>query len=90
MGNALKDAAEETLRAHWRDLCDAATPDRMAYMRGAIGMALALGAISETEYKVWHSAIESCPGHDGGGRQWCAYCGDLNDRGNRDSGGSNG
>lgn len=75
-----KDIVEGALRDHWLSLRDDCSPERLAYVRGAIGMAAVAGAISETEALIWSRVINACPGHEDDGRSWCAYCGGLRER----------
>lgn len=64
----------------WLEMRDGAGPEAQAHANGAIDMAHALGALNDEQRELWQRRVRtSCPGHDDeGGRDWCAYCGEMN------------
>lgn len=41
----------------------------------------AAGLLTDEQARLRVLTLKSCPGHSGGGRVWCAYCGDLQEDG---------
>jgi len=72
--------ADEFMRSLWLEMRDGAGLDAQATAKGAIAMAVATGAFSADQGELWERRVQtSCPGHDDeGGRDWCAYCGEMN------------
>lgn len=72
---------EEWLSARWRDLSTGGLrvtfAEAIAYLDGQIDALRIVGLINAVEKDGWRARIRACPGHEGGGQVWCAYCGDL-------------
>ena len=68
--------ADNIMRECHFGICDD-YPNGRAYAHGAADALLSAGLLSKNEHRLWGLALERCPGHRGGGRVWCAYCGDL-------------
>lgn len=76
----MSEAAREYLQAMWLDMRDGAGPEAQARAAGSVEMAHYLGALTAEQAELWLRRVRSsCPGHDDeGGRDWCAYCGEMN------------
>ena len=69
--------ADQTLQLHWFGLCDSSSPKDKAFVLGMIYMAEETNIFNKEKAELWERRIATCPGHEGGGRVWCAYCGDI-------------
>ena len=68
------DALELALREMWKDARNCGC----ARVSGAIELAFSIGLLSADQRELWERRVLTCPGHDDeGGRDWCAYCGDI-------------
>jgi hypothetical protein len=75
---ALGKTAADWLDIGWHDLRNDKSPTRISHLTGAILLAVGVGILSADEGELWCRRLMSCPGHDDeGGRNWCAYCGDM-------------
>lgn len=73
-----RERADRFLRVMWRDMRNNASAAAKLHILGAIEMAKWLGAFDDEHHELWLRRIDTCPGHDDeGGRNWCAYCGDM-------------
>jgi len=61
------------------DLRDDASPTRLAYVSGAIGILEIAGVLSHIRAECWRAMIQTCPGHRNDPRSWCAYCGNCSE-----------
>lgn len=44
----------------------------------AVRLLRRLGLLNSEQEELWLRRIQTCPGHDDeGGRDWCAYCGNM-------------
>lgn len=64
-----------TLTAYHEMLCDEARGKPVVV--GVLAAFAAAGIITQEEKRIRTLALEACPGHNGGGRVWCAYCGTV-------------
>ena len=70
--------AEELLTELWQRLRDGFDKEAVGRAQGAIHMARHVGALDNDAEDLWLLRIQRCPGHgDEGGRDWCAYCGNM-------------
>jgi hypothetical protein len=69
----------EYLREQWIELRDG-HGSSLWRANGAVDGFLAIGSLNEEQAELWHLRFKGvCPGHDDeGGRDWCAYCGEMN------------
>lgn len=73
---------DEILGRSWGELMNENTELAKAVVIGMISMARALDLLTELEMDGWVARIERCPdlaefGEHIGGRDWCAFCGDI-------------
>lgn len=75
----MRDATDRMLNELWGELQNGASVADLSHARGMIDAAFVLQGITLIERDGWHSRIQRCPenGEHGGGRGWCAYCGDI-------------
>lgn len=82
MGEDAKTLAAHYLRGRWLSMRDDGVAVHRAHTLGSICVLEFCGVITPPIAELWQRRIETCPGHDDeGGRQWCAYCGDMPERG---------
>ncbi|HXE63188.1 MAG TPA: hypothetical protein VN519_06580 [Bryobacteraceae bacterium] len=67
----------DVLNARWLEMRDDAGTGGVRFSTGLLTGLLAAGAITEIERDGWAARFSSCPGHQGGSRVWCGFCGDL-------------
>lgn len=72
----MDEAVDRELRALWFRIQDTGEDLPLIY---CADFAWKVGLLTDQERELWILRAEKCPGHehDGGGRSWCAYCGDL-------------
>jgi hypothetical protein len=71
-------SADEYLQGEWCNLRNSQDIVTVASIRGAIVALREVGVLTSDQAELWERRILTCPGHDDeGGRQWCAYCGEL-------------
>lgn len=71
--------AEEVLLELWRELRDGCTVEREGEFIAVLHAFVKTEDITLKQALFYGRAIKACPGHeDKGGREWCAYCGNLN------------
>src|SRR6185437_7977223 len=68
---------DDVLNARWLEMRDDAGVGGVRFSLGLLTGLLAAGAITEIERDGWAARFNSCPGHQGGSRVWCGFCGDL-------------
>lgn len=69
---------EQYFQERWKELRDNAGTEALARVHGAISFAARTGAVTRDQAELWVYRIATCPGHDDeGGRDWCAYCGEM-------------
>ena len=73
-------SATDFMQALWLEMRDGAGPEAQFKAAGAIELARVVGLFSDDIAELWLRRVRhSCPGHDDeGGRDWCAYCGEMN------------
>lgn len=83
MSNDCKDSyhpsADSVLQTMWHDLQDDMRLVEQSYVHGAIALAELTGMLTKEQAELWRFRIKTCPeqGDHGGGRSWCAYCGNV-------------
>lgn len=72
----MNEAVDRELHELWRRIMDTGEYRPLIY---CTDFAWKLGLLTDQERELWFLRAEKkCPGHDdGGGRSWCAYCGDV-------------
>lgn len=71
-------SAEEYLIEAHNDLRNNRNDRATGEVLGAINALHAVGLLPDVQAALWAKAIQFCPGHDNeGGRDWCAYCGEM-------------
>ncbi len=68
----------DALLDEWRALRD----DARYYDCAAACVRLAhrVGLLTDEQRELWLRRLTTCPGHeDEGGRQWCAFCGEMDE-----------
>lgn len=69
--------AEEYMRVLWLDCRDQGKP-LIAAAKVVVDAFEKTDKFDRDRGELWERRLTTCPGHDdGGGRQWCAYCGDI-------------
>lgn len=72
--------AEEWLKSQWYELRNQREWADLAFVKGAIALAKDIELLTDDQAELWYRRIETCPGHDDeGGRNWCSYCGSMQD-----------
>lgn len=80
---ALLNQVDNVLNIAWADLMDG--PDEKAAAVGMIFMAEMLGLLDGLQVTGWYARLERCRdmevhGTHVGGRDWCAFCGEIERR----------
>lgn len=67
---------EQAFMECWRDLRDDAR--RKPQVIAVVNFAYDVGLLTLEQLELWLRRLDTCPGHeDEGGRDWCAYCGNM-------------
>ena len=80
----MPEAETPTLDSVLREMWLGARDTGVDGIRGALYLAIQLGLLSEEMRELWLRRIKECPGHADGSRAWCAYCGDVDCRGDEE------
>lgn len=76
--SALADNADAALHNRWRGLRDDGSLAAVAAVVACVDFARDVGLLNEERQELWLGRLTRCPGHDDeGGRDWCAYCGQM-------------
>ena len=68
--------ADEALREAWRECRDDARHKPAVVAQ--INFAYDVDLLTLEQHELWLRRLDTCPGHDDeGGRDWCAYCGNM-------------
>jgi len=73
----MTEAVSDKLHKRWLEMRDDCGPSGMRFSEGVLIGLLMTGAITSIEEEGWRARFERCPGHQGGSRVWCGYCGDV-------------
>lgn len=78
----IREKAGDYLVELWKELMNNANNEAMGRVDTVIEAFMAIGVLDADQGTAWKATIRTCPRDHGGGRNWCAYCGDIDDEGN--------
>jgi hypothetical protein len=74
----MMEAADALLHEEWRELRNGAGAGELLHFSGMVRALHAAAILSDDQRELWGRRHTTCPGHDDeGGRDWCAFCGDM-------------
>lgn len=76
-GDIAQDA-NSYLMGLWKELRNDCSSHALAAVLAVVQGFRFVGIFTDRTTELWQRRLTTCPGHaDEGGRDWCAYCGEL-------------